>query len=385
MPTRIPPSVRPIPPPSTTTASAPGATPATAAAKASDPASAAPVDASATSNSFESGTRGDFVANHGAGTPAGATSLLNARLQNLTDAAAAPKPEPGAAALERMAALVPPASELSRGAGEKLVNLVKTQLSKARAEGKDHATLDTSDLDKLLVPAWTSGHLGYDAVAKALGERGYETFADGFMGVSIELPKDAIPTVTPDEFFAELATKISAAPSGADKTDALAELVVRKLDAARAAGETSFTLETGELDRALGDGGPSYDQIAKKLEALGYQTFADGFMGVDAGWQEAASSAPTQAEMLDALSGLSPTKEGSAADQVASLLDRKLAEAAAAGETSVTLEPSDLDSLLKPIFGSAHSGYQPLAEALEKRGYQTFADGFMGVSAGWDE
>jgi hypothetical protein len=344
-------------------------------------------DAFGTSNTFEDGARAEFVSGQGgANVTAPTANSLSVRLPGAGAGAA----QDGASSpLDGMRALVPAASTLGQSQAQALVKLVNASLEKAIENGDAAFNLGPRDLDRLLV-AWDAPHEGYQPMADALAALGYATFADGFTGVSVSLPQagaSAPATLDADALSRALQQGLPAPPTGTQDVGArLGALVKEKLDTALAKGKTEIDLDTRELDRVLGRGGPSYDDVAKVLTALGYQTFADGFMGVSAGWQKSTDAAPSAAAMLAALAdGVSkPAAAPSGVDALIALVESKIAAAGKKGEKSFDLSTKELDSALKGSVARRGDGYEAVAGALKARGFQAFADGFIGVSAGWD-
>lgn len=339
-----------------------------------------------------------------AGVPSGGSPLMT-RMQSMTapKTTLKPKAEPRAeatsasgaqqVALASIASKVPRAEALGQSIPDALAGLVKQQLLAARSAGEQEVYLRSDALDGLLAQAYGKGtaqlEQGYAAMAAVLGDLGYSATSSADDGIRLQARPDQgdAPAPSVDQFLKALGDRLPAPPQPGDANSRLGELIRHKLHAALASGDNEVSLETGELDGALKPAfdRPSlaYDSVATELKKLGYQANSDGFGGVSASWDATSTPALAPDSLMSALSKSLAPAARDAADQLADLVRTKIEGAQREGRKDFDLETKELDSILQPIFGAGYKGYEAVAKQLVKQGYQAFADGFIGVNAGW--
>ncbi len=350
-------------------------------------------------NAFEAAAAADFAKGQAAPAATGGANALATRVQNATrkTPTKAAKPRASTVALQQLGALVPSAAAVTKGAGAGLATLLKDGIQKALDSGARTARFEPSQLDRHMAPAFSDPSNGYDDVVQALQKLGYEAGADGFTGIRVSLdvaaPRGDTSAAGKQAFLAELATTLPAPPSpgAADVADAgkqLAVFVTKEIKAAVRRGETRVVLETSPLDRAMTPGFPDpykhYGAVAKKLKELGYETGSDGFIGVRIAWQS-QHAPPTKAAMLAAVSAEVPPASArpTSAQALGSLVQQKVDEAMAKGKQRTGLETGELDRTVGEHFEGGMASYQPIAQELEKLGFQTTYDGFVGIGLSW--
>ncbi len=374
----------------------------------------APPAASTTSrapaNAFEAAAAADFVKGQAAPAQKGGTSALATRVQNAmkkattgapgTTTKPARAPRASTVALQQLGGLVPTAAAVTKGAAiAGLATLLKDGIQEALDAGEESARFEPSQLNMHMAPAFRTPWKGYDDVVKALQRRGYEAAGDGFTGIQVSLdvaaPQGDTSAASKQAFLAELATKLPSPPtqSAADAADAgkrLAAFVTKEIMAAVKRGETSVVLETRPLDRAMTPDFPEphkfYSAVAKQLKELGFETSSASYMGVGIEWQP-KDVAPTKSAVLAAIAAEVPPATGSptSAQVLGRLIQAKIDDAIGEGRGNAVLEPNELDRLLRPYFAAPYKGYEPLAKALEARGYLAGADGMTGVALRWGD
>lgn len=339
-------------------------------------------------NPFERGNVVDLVNARGnKDAPSGGQSVLATRLDNAT-VAATKEPTKIEVALDEARALVPSIEALQGQGAATLGRFLKVTIAKALTGGEDRLFLDSDDLKPLLKPIGASE----GEVAKALVALGYDASEAGAMSGGIVIKLDPVAMATGDKTaLAEALVKaLPSPPSSASAGNALGELITRSMVTAASRGENEASLETADLDRVLKPLGKAayelYDDVAKMLKDLGYQSSSDGFVGVSFGWDAPAKQNLAAAALAKTFGEVMPRAEDNhpgPASLIVDLVKRKIAEAGSAGVKNIDLSTQELDAILRPAFRS--DAYGTIAEALTQKGFSASSDGFIGVFAGWEK